>query len=404
VGAGKRLNNSTDPAAMNAILLLMLTILTSVATASESPPLRVATYNVSLNDDRPGGLLARLQAGDEDARRIAAVVQRVRPDVLLLNEFDHDLEGAAIAVWQRDYLEVSQFGEAAIVYPHAYTAPVNTGVPSGLDLDRDGRSDGPGDAWGFGRHPGQYGMLVLSRHPIDIDAVRSFRMFAWSALPDALRPVLADSGEAYHPEEVWQQLRLSSKSHWDVPIDTPHGRFHLLASHPTPPVFDGPERRNMRRNHDEIRLWAEYVSSPSAEWLEDDAGRRGGLAAQARFVIVGDQNADPVDGASQPGAIAQLLQHPRVLQHVAPRSDGGAPAAAADGGANLDHRGDPAEDTGAFGPRTGNLRVDYVIPSLGFEIVDSGVFWPAAGAPGSDWVNASDHRLVWVDLRWPPEP
>jgi len=30
--------------------------------------------------------------------------------------------------------------------------------------------------------------------------------------------------------------------------------IHILASHPTPPVFDGVEDRNGRRNHDEIRL------------------------------------------------------------------------------------------------------------------------------------------------------
>jgi endonuclease/exonuclease/phosphatase family metal-dependent hydrolase len=381
------------------LVMLVMMVPESVA-AMETRPLRVATYNVSLNDDRPGGLVERLQAGDEDARRVAAVIQRIRPDVLLLNEFDHDVDGVAVTLWQRDYLEVPQFGQAAIVYPHVYVAPVNTGVPSGLDLDCDGRVDGPADAWGFGRHPGQYGMLVLSRHPIDIDAVRSFRLFRWAAMPGALRPQLPDTEEPYYPDDVWQQLRLSSKSHWDVPIDTPHGRFHLLASHPTPPVFDGPERRNMRRNSDEIRLWAEYVSVPSPSWLVDDAGRRGGLAADARFVVAGDQNADPVDGDSQPGAIAQLLAHPRMLPHPAPRSDGGTAAAAADGGRNLEHRGDPAEDTGAFGPRTGNLRVDYVLPSLGFDVVDSGVFWPPAGAPGSDWVGATDHRMVWVDLRW----
>ena len=45
-----------------------------------------------------------------------------------------------------------------------------------------------------------------------------------------------------------------------------------------------------------------------------------------------------------------------------------------------------------------NLRVDYVLPSTGLHVRDSGVFWPRAGEPGSDWVGATDHRLVWVDL------
>ena len=33
---------------------------------------------------------------------------------------------------------------------------------------------------------------------------------------------------------------------------------HFLVSHPTPPVFDGPEDRNGPRNYDEIRFWADY--------------------------------------------------------------------------------------------------------------------------------------------------
>jgi endonuclease/exonuclease/phosphatase family metal-dependent hydrolase len=379
--------------------LLMLTAgLAMVAAAAADPPtLRVASYNASLNDDAAGGLVARLAAGDERARRIAAVIQAVRPDLLLLNEFDHDDEGHAAALWRRDYLAVGQFGERPIDYPYAYAGPVNTGVASGRDLDRDGRSDGPGDAWGFGRHPGQYGMLVLSRFPIDTAALRSFREFRWAALPGAHRPFDPVTGADFNPDEDWRQLRLSSKAHWDLPIDTPLGRLHFLVAHPTPPAFDGPERRNARRNFDEIRLWAEYLAQPSRHWLVDDEGRRGGLPADARFVIAGDYNADPNDGSSLPGAIAQLLGHPRVLPHAAPRSAGAAAASAAAGGVNAGQLGDPAEDTAAFG-RAGHLRVDYVLPSRGFEVVASGVHWPLPGQPGGDWIEASDHRLVWVDL------
>jgi hypothetical protein len=272
-------------------------------------------------------------------------------------------------------------------------------VPSGLDLDGDGRSDGPADAWGFGHYPGQYGMLVLSRHRIDADAARSLRDFRWAALPGARRPFEPVSGLPFHPEPIWQQLRLSSKSHWDVPVQTPLGTVHLLTAHPTPPVFDGPENRNGLRNHDEIRLWAEYVSLPARQWLVDDAGHRGGLAEQARFVIAGDLNADPIDGASVPGAIDQLLRHPRVLHYPPPRSAGAVASAARRGGANLVRRGDAAEATAEFGLQAGNLRVDYLLPSTGFEVVDSGVFWPLPGEHGSDWIDATDHRMVWLDLR-----
>ena len=358
--------------------------------------LRVATYNTSLYNDTDGGLIERLQAGDDNARRIAAVIQHLRPDVLLLNEFDYDAGERTAELFQREYLEVGQSGQAPMRYDFRYSAPVNTGVPSGLDIDGDGATDTPDDAWGYGKHPGQYGMLVLSRYRIDAAAVRSFRMLRWADLPDARRPQRED-GTPFHPDAIWTQLRLSSKSHWDVPIHTPSGVLHFLVAHPTPPVFDGPEDRNGLRNHDEIRLLAEYLTPGEKPWLCDDTGRCGGLAADARFVIAGDMNADPSDGDGVSGSIAQLLDHPRVRSDVVPRSEGAAARAAEYGLARV---GDAAEKTGDYGPRVGTLRLDYVLPSSEFAVRASGVFWPVGDAQQVDWLTASDHRSVWVDLEW----
>jgi endonuclease/exonuclease/phosphatase family metal-dependent hydrolase len=382
--------------------LLLAACATVPAPTTDAPPatIRVATFNVSLFDDA-GAIAARLAAGHEGAAAAAAVIQSVRPDVLLINEFDFDPEGRAADLFQRRYLEVGQGGREPIAYPHRYFAAVNTGVPSGMDLDGDGRSDGPGDAWGFGRHPGQYGMLVLSRFPIDSARVRTFRMLRWAAMPGARAPRAPDTAAPFYDEATWQQLRLSSKSHWDLPIETPFGVLHLLAAHPTPPVFDGPEDRNGARNHDEIRLWADYLDPTRAGWIVDDAGARGGLARDARFVVVGDYNADPQDGASLDHAIRQLLDHPRIDATFVPASRGAVEAAARDGGANAVQRGNPAHDTGAFGPRSGNLRVDYVLPARGITVRDGGVFWPAEGEPGhAEARAASDHHLVWLDLAW----
>ncbi|HET9484146.1 MAG TPA: endonuclease/exonuclease/phosphatase family protein [Xanthomonadales bacterium] len=352
---------------------------------------RVATFNTSLYSDEDGGLIRRLEGGDAAARRIAAVLQTVRPDVVLLNEFDYDEAGRAADLFQRDYLGVGQDGRAALAYAHRYFAPVNTGVPSGLDIDGDGRTDGPGDAWGYGHHPGQYGMLVLSRFPIDAARVRSFRLFPWSAMPGALRPVNPD-GSAFYPDATWTQLRLSSKSHWDVPIATPRGTLHFLVSHPTPPVFDGPDDHNGRRNHDEIRLWADYLSG--ATYLFDDAGARGGLAHGAHFVIAGDLNADPNDGASYDRAIRQLLDHARVRARPVPESAGAAEA----GVAHTTHRTEARHDTAKFGGDTGNLRIDYVLPSTTLTVHDARVFWPVASHPDAALLEVSDHHLVWLDV------
>lgn len=350
--------------------------------------------------ERAGEVLEQVRAGDPRVARIVAVIQRVRPDVILLNEFDWTPDPTLRNTFVELLKAPQSGGGDGIDYPYQHAAPVNTGDPSGLDIDGDGKTDGPADAWGFGHYPGQYGMLVLSRWPIDQRGVRSFRTFRWAQMPGALRPHFPD-GRSFYSEATWSQMRLSSKNHLDLPIHTPHGTFHLLAMHPTPPVFDGPDDHNGKRNHDEIRLMAAYIGN--AEWLVDDLGQHGGLAANARFVVVGDLNADPKDGDGVPGAIAQLLTHERVDASFVPSSRGAALAAAADGPPNDRQRGDPAQDTANFAePYSGNMRIDYVLPSRKLKPVDGGVFWPAPDASGAGLADASDHHLVWLDLQWLP--
>ena len=212
--------------------------------------------------------------------------------MLLLNEFDFDENGKAAGLFQRHYLEVAQGGQRPIRFEHRFLAQVNTGVPSGLDLDNDGKTNGPGDAFGFGTFPGQYGMLVLSRFPIDVDRTRTFQKFLWRDMPGALLP--ETDGERYYDNDEIAVLRLSSKSHWDLPIRIGNHTIHFLCAHPTPPVFDGPEDRNGRRNHDEIRLWADYVDPQHSGYIYDDRGQQAGLASASHFVIAGDMNSGPL--------------------------------------------------------------------------------------------------------------
>jgi len=391
-------------------LLLALSMLCSAtavaapAPATTTPQLRLATYNTSLYSDEAGGLIHELEGDSAHARKIAAVLQQVRPDLVLLNEFDFDDAHRAADLFQQRYLEVAQPGGGEpLHYAYRYLAPVNTGVPSGLDLDNNGSVGGKGrargnDAWGYGLHPGQYGMLVLSRYPIDEKAVRSFQLLKWNVLPGALRPLDPATGKPFWNDAVWSQLRLSSKSHWDVPVSTPLGTVHVLAAHPTPPVFDGAEKRNAARNHDELRLWKEYLDGGDKPWLCDDQGRCGGLAADARFVIFGDMNNDPVDGDGRHDAILDLLEHPRVLRYPTPTSTGGEQTSLAYAAMGLARRGVPAQATGDFGPKSGTLRLDYVLPSSGFTFVGNGVFWPANESPEAKIADGSDHHLVWVDV------
>jgi hypothetical protein len=387
--------------------------------------LRFATFNASVNRNAEGQLVEELSNGeDPQLRNVAEIIQRVRPDVLLVNEFDFVPEQLAARLFQRNYLSVSQNGARPVVFPYRFVAPSNTGIASGMDFDNNGEAvtePGSGlyanDSFGFGEFPGKFGMAVFSRLPLDVKRARTFQLFRWEDMPGALLPDDPDTpapADWYSPEEL-DVFRLSSKSHWDLPIEVGRGeRVHFLVSHPTPPVFDGPEDRNGTRNHDEIRFWADYVTPGAGRYIYDDRGRRGGLGRREHFVIAGDQNADPFDGDSTEDAILQLLDNPRINTGMTPTSPGGPEQAALQGGANDAHAGNPAFDTADFADTApGNLRADYVLPDRGTRIVGSFVFWPRSDdplfplvglfdprlLPDGNGFPSSDHRLVAVDVR-----
>ena len=366
---------------------------------------RFQTFNASLNRASAGELVDDLSTPDDpQAAAVAEIIQRTRPDVLLLNEFDYVPGRVAVDLFRDNYLAVGHHGARPITYRYAYVKPSNTGIASGHDLDNDGTIGGGNDAYGFGAFAGQYGMVVLSKYPIATKQARTFQKFLWKDMPGALLPddpATPAPRDWFTPAEL-ADVRLSSKSHWDVPIRIEKRTVHFLVSHPTPPTFDGAEDRNGTRNHDEIRFWADYVAGQC--YLYDDQGRRGGLARGASFVIAGDQNSDPNDGDSVPGAIQQLLESPR-LHDPRPISMGGPEASVRQGGANAGHVSDPRYDTADFSddPAPGNLRADYVLPSRSLPIRDSGVFWPVPGNPLSRLTGefpfpSSDHRSVWVDV------
>jgi hypothetical protein len=366
--------------------------------ATSDTSIRFATFNASLYRSEEGQLMADLRGNDAQARAITEIVQRVRPDVLLINEFDYDSHGTAAELLRTNYLRVGQNGAEPIEYPYMYVAPSNTGVYTRF-----------GQMIGYGLFEGQYGMLLLSVYPIDHAHVRTFRNFLWQDMPGALLPRDPDTGSGWYSAQELSAMPLSSKSHWDIPI-LMHGQtVHVLASHPTPPSFDGPEDANGRRNHDEIRFWADYISGSA--YIYDDAGCAGGLEPGSRFVIMGDENADPVDGDSTDNAILQLLDSPLINTSVTPTSDGAAEQSALQGGINVSHRGDPHHDTADWGDEgtCGNLRADYVLPSATLDTTDAGVFWPRSTDPlfrlvGTYPFPSSDHRLVWVDVKLPAAP
>ncbi|MCQ9378382.1 endonuclease/exonuclease/phosphatase family protein [Methyloversatilis sp. XJ19-49] len=432
--------------------------LLATAGAAQAETVRFATFNASLNRDAAGQLLSDLANPGavgvtasvanriQQARNVAEIAQRVQADVLLVNEFDFDLNGMPTAssvpmglgyssegarLFQQNFLSVGQ-GNAVrgatsgIDYAYRYTPNTNTGLASGFDLNNNGVVSGGDDAFGFGNYGGQFGFTIYSKY--EIVGVRSFQNFLWKDMPGNLLtndPTANKLADFYSPAEI-DALRLSSKNHVDVTVRINGQDVHFLTAHPTPPTFDGAEDRNGKRNHDEIRFWSDYVNG--AGYIYDDQGGTGGLAAGAKFVIAGDYNADPFDGDSYQGAINQLLGDPLVNTTLTPASAGGTAAAtypSNNGTANQSHAGDPQYDTADFSDSApGNLRVDYVLPSANLEMTDAGIFWPVdpdTSVPNTtgdlfDLVGtfrdpnlyanlaSSDHKAVWVDVTVVPEP
>jgi hypothetical protein len=365
--------------------------------------LRIATFNAYLNRSSHGELTTDLTSGaDAQINNVAEIIQRVRPEVLLINEFDYN-GSTNVELLIHNYLKVSQHGQEPIDYPYYFVAPSNTGIATGLDVNNNGTIGTSGqdygdDSFGFGKFPGQYGLVVLSQYPIDMNQTRTFQKFLWKDMPDNNMPTNEDH-TPYYTQDVVDIYRLSSKSHWDVAIDINGTTVHVLVSHPTPPTFDDGDKDNTTsfvvdwnglRNHDEIRFWKDYINGKS--YFYDDNNVSGGLAAGERFVIMGDENADPDEGDSYDSAIMQLLDDELINTSFTPTSNG----ATSEG---VSHR--ESDDTANW-----SIRADYVLPSVnGFMQIQSGIFWPKLTDIKHYLVekrggleNSSDHRMVWVDL------
>ncbi|WP_253732524.1 endonuclease/exonuclease/phosphatase family protein [Thioclava sp. JE_KL1] len=335
--------------------------------AAES--LRVATWDAGLSRRGPGLLLKDIRSDTAQVAAVTRIVDAIAPDVLLLTGIDWDHDGQALAALNETFAQP---------YPHLFAPRPNSGWPSGADLDGNGKLGEARDAQGYGRFPGQGGLALLSRYPIEADRVRDFSKMLWKDLPDG-----QSAGAELSPEALSVQ-RLSSTAHWDVPLQLPSGEpLHLLAFAATPPVFDGPEDRNGRRNRDESAFWLRYLD-----------GELEALPPEGPVILLGDANLDPKDGEGRRDALDLLLNGPH-LQDPLPRSNGARLAA------DPMHEGDPGLDTADYdGP--GNLRLDYVLPSTDLKVTGAGVVWPKPGAPlATAAAAASRHKMVWLDIALP---
>ncbi|MCH7661677.1 MAG: endonuclease/exonuclease/phosphatase family protein [Euryarchaeota archaeon] len=333
---------------------------------------------------------------DEQLRAAAEVVQTVpEPDVLLVCELDNNFQQGKNTrihngeAFLDNYLREPQRDDlSGVDFEYFYAPESNTGVPSGMDYYKSGEVTlEPGtdayanDCYGYGEYPGQYAMGIYSKYPIDPEGIRTFRKFRWKNVPNDKMP-LSREFDIYLTGAERKRFRLSSKTHADVPIRIGDRTVHAVIAHPTPPVFDGPENLNGRRCHDENKLIGDLIRGE--EYLYDDDGARGGLPTDEAFVLMGDMNAEPGEEENFDAATTHLLENPRINAENMPTSEGG------------------REEGNEFITSDFGKQVDYVLPSMEFDVLDSAVVWPSEGTDRPAFLETvlqgSDHFMIWSEL------
>lgn len=285
-----------------------------------------------------------LKGEDPQITAFTALLLDISPDIIALQGIDYDMHGTAMNALA-DHLAA-----AGLTYPYRFTAAPNAGQITGLDLNGNGKLGDADDAHGYGRFYGNGGMAVFSRHPIQKGAVEDHTALLWRDLPDNIYPMI--DGAPFGGADVFAAHRLSSRNHWVIPISTPQsGTLRLMTFHGSPPVYDGPEDRNGRRNHDETAFWLDYLARDRSN---------------QPFIIAGTANTDPARGDGRPDAITSLLANPRLQNPF-------------DDSPTADFRD----------PSPGDLRVDYLLPSTEWRVLDHGMGTAA---------DASRHSLLWVDI------
>lgn len=306
--------------------------------------LRIATFNAELTRKGPGLLLRDILRGeDPQIAAFRALLLKVEPDIIALQGIDHDLRGTALQAL------IDDLTTAGLPYAHSFAAPTNAGQDSGLDLNGNGRLGDADDSHGYGRFNGMGGMAILSRYPLVLEEVEDYTALLWKELDGNIYPMQGRT--PFGGKAVFDTHRLPSRGHWVVPLQTPMGKLRVMTYHATPPLYDGDEDRNGRRNHDETAFWLDYLTR------KPDLGP---------FVLLGTPNTDPERGSGRPEAIKALLASPRVQNPF-----------------------DSTPTADFKDPLPGDLRVDYLLPSSELQVLGHGMV--------SD-TKASRHSLLWADI------
>lgn len=321
------------------------------ATVTVADPIRIAIFNTELRQRGPGILLRDIQRGTPQVRAVVELIKSYDADILVLQSIDYDYKNQAAKAFAQ------LISDPIAPYVHIYAPVPNSGVPTGLDIDGDGRNDGPRDAQGYGRFPGQGNIAVFSRFEIDSQNARDFGGLLWRdvATPEGLEKLI--------PKDAIPIQRLASVGAAAVPIKIDGRTLWILTHHATPPIFDGPEDRNGYRNAAENQFWQLYLDESFGEVSADP------------FILAAQLNVDPARGQGQKASLNRLLMDDRWSDPFSTLT--------------TENR-----HTATF-QNAGKLRLSYLLPSTGLSILDFGA---SESIPRDAEVRHSRHRLLWIDV------
>ncbi|NTU42950.1 MAG: endonuclease/exonuclease/phosphatase family protein [Nitrospirales bacterium] len=282
----------------------------------------------------------------------AEIIRKFAPDILSINEMEAHPECPGL--FAEHFL---QRGEALLVYPYQYIGPTNSGIPTGLPH--------PFEQKGFGLFEGQYGIALFSRFPIITDEIRCFDGFPWSAMSGGFSCAGGLTGM------LPGGFPLFSTNLIDIPIETGVGAIHVVLLHACIPVKGA---LNRQRNRDQLLFLKEYVGGGELPGeMRFDQGRG--------FVVMGDLNADPLRGGGAHEAVRSLLADPLFCSLPAEKQ-----TFLAGGGVE-----DPSPGHDGL-----SLRLDYILPSRDFVVLENGVFLPDDPGWWKIARRASDHFFVYA--------
>ncbi len=342
---------------MRAVLAVSFFLFGALAALADT--FKIATYNTELSQDGPGLLLRALETRRlPQVEAVLATLAAADADILILQGIDWDLEHAALTAL------TTRLSELGMDSPFTFSREPNSGSATALDMNGDGKRATAADTQSYGAFRGAHGLAVLSRFPLQTEEARDLSTLLWHELPDANLPTHADD-TPFPSREAQSIQRLSSTNHWILPVKISEAsQINLVVFHATPPVFDGPEDRNGKRNRDELLLLQKILDGSYPPPIDGP------------IILVGDANLDPDKGAGQKQAIRELLAHPR-LQDTRPH-------------------GEIHQNATVNWQQTGPMRVDYVLPETSLETVRSAVLWPKDQTHPAH--SASRHYLVWVEI------